>query len=94
MNKTTKPQVLDMKPTSRYADGSPIFSFHTSFPSRGVRAIAQGDKDQEAAFKLGLDYVRKYEQADPYGNMGQCLGVTKQDDGLWHAVVNTYHSNT
>lgn len=76
-----------------YADWSPIYSFHTSFPSSGVHAIKEGDADPKVAYQMGLEYLRDYKSADPYGNMGECLGVTERD-GCYYAVINTYHSNT
>jgi hypothetical protein len=88
------PQLLDLTPTGRYADGSPMYSFHTSFPSRGVRTEGGQWSDAEQAYEAGVRFVREYERRDPFGNMGEVLGVTEVSPEHFAAVVNTYHSNT
>ena len=87
-------KLLDMKPVGHYGAGEPRYAFHTSFPSRGVRAIAQDFDTPKAAYQHGIDTLRKYEAADPYGNMGEVLGVMLHTNGKYRAVINTYHSNT
>lgn len=87
--------MLNMKPTGWYADGSPIYEFHTSFPSRNVRPMPEGHATPEKALAVAKTFVQNYERADPYGNMGEALGVAqKEGDDLYYGVVNTYHSNT
>jgi hypothetical protein len=85
--------ILDMKPIGYYADGSPRYAFHTSFPSWGVRAVGEVFTTPEAAFEAGRQAVGQYERADVFGNMGQVCGVTAVEGG-YRAVINTYHSNT
>lgn len=87
--------LLNMTPTGHYADGSPMYEFHTSFPSRRVRLLPKGSATPAEALAAAKTYVQNYERADPYGNMGEALGVAKKDgDDLYYGVVNTYHSNT
>jgi hypothetical protein len=85
--------ILDITPVGRYADGSPIYRFHTSFPTRAVRAAGDICPTPEEAIEHGREIVQRYERADPYGNMGEVLGVTEVGDG-YRPVINTYHSNT
>jgi hypothetical protein len=87
-------RILDLTPVGRYADGDPRYRFHTSYPGRGVRALPETFDTPEAAHAHGVEVVREYERADPYGNMGEVLGVTLSDEGKYRAVINTYHSNT
>lgn len=89
-------RILDMVPVGHYADGSPRYRFHTSFPSRGVRVVG-GDawEDPAAAQAIGASVVRAWEQRDPMGNMGEVCGVTwASADGGYRAVICLYHSNT
>jgi len=85
--------VLDMTPTGSYGDGSPRYKFHTSFPSRNVRVLAVPFATPEEAWKDGIAAIRAYENRDPYGNMGETLGVTRRG-GMYHAVINLYHSGS
>jgi hypothetical protein len=85
--------ILDMNPVGYYADGSPRYSFTTSFPTRGVRVLKEGWADAHTAYAIGASAVDAWEARDRMGNMGHVLGVTKRDDGF-HAVINLYHSNT
>ncbi len=86
--------LLNMKPIGHYGGGEPRYTFHTSFPSRGVRAIAQDFDTPEAAYQHGIDALHKYEDADPFGNMGEVLGVALGANGKYRGVINTFHSNT
>lgn len=85
--------ILDMKPIARFADGSPVYAFSTSYPTRGVRVLEEGWDDPAVAYALGQSAVHEYTQRDLMGNMGEVLGVAKRDDG-YHAVINLYHSNS
>lgn len=84
---------LDLTPVGRYANGEPYYSFHTSFPSRNVRALDGVYSTPEIAYREAQAVVRRYEMADQYGNMGEVLGVVRDPNG-WRGVINTYHSNT
>jgi len=85
--------LLDMKPTGHYSGGEPIYSFPTSFPSKGVRCLDAANDTPEAALERGKKYIQDYEAQNRYAHMGQCLGVTLKD-GKYYAVINTYYSNT
>ena len=86
-------RVLDLTIKSRYVDGSPWYDFHTSFPSRGVRKLTESHPTKEGAFEQGKEYIRDYQKSSFPGGMGEVLGVTEVE-GRYHAVVNTYYSNT
>ena len=95
MTTETPIQVLDLTPVGRYANGSPVFKgFHTSFPTRNVRAVGDELATPEEAFATARQVVADYEKADTYGNMGEALGVIELPGGKYRGVVNTYHSNT
>lgn len=88
-----------MKPKYRYANGDVAYSFSTSFPSRNVEVLPTVFPTPLAAYEAGREHIRSYERRNPYGNMGEVIGVVhtqrtdKTPDG-YRAVVNTYHSNT
>jgi hypothetical protein len=86
-------RTVTMDLVGRYADGSPKYRFHTSFPSSGVRLTGDAYPTREAAYEAAVAVVRAYEQRDIYGNMGEVIGVTQRQNG-WHGVYNRYHSNT
>lgn len=84
---------VSLVPTDRYADGSPVYGFHTSFPTRGVRALPETHATKLAAQAAGLDHVSRYERDNWPGGMGQFIGVVASG-GRWAPVVNTYYSNS
>jgi hypothetical protein len=86
--------VLDLKPVGRFADGSPIYRFSVGFPTRGVQEVGPAFATPQEAYAHGGVELRKYEAADPMGNMGAVLGVTEVEGGGFRAVIVTYHSNT
>lgn len=85
-------KILDLTPVSRYMDGSPVYSFHTSFPSRGVRKLGAKHPTPDGAFEQGQGYVADFRRSSYPGGMGEVLGVVKSEDGQYHAVINTYYS--
>ncbi len=97
---TARTRPLDMTVVNRYANGSPIYKFSTSFPSRGVRMAGplQGFATPEEAIDYGFQEVKNYQAADVYGNMGEVCGYTEITViGLgqrFRPVINTFHSNT
>ena len=86
-------QILNLTPTGQYADGSPRYSFSTSYPTKGVHMIGQVVSTPELAYSQGKDLLREWLTKNPYSNLGELLGVAASQGGF-QAVVNTYRSNT
>jgi hypothetical protein len=90
-------EILDLKPMGHYADSSPIYRFHTAFPSKGVRECGEYCETPEEAYEQGRKTVALYLRTNWPGGMGEVLGVVRYTvSGLprYRAVINTYYSNS
>jgi hypothetical protein len=85
--------ILDLTPKSKYADGNPIYKFHTPFGSNRVWTLESKFATPEEAYNHGKQYAAEYERRYYPGGMAGVLGVTKVEDG-YKAVYTTYYSNT
>lgn len=85
--------IVSLTPVSTYADGSPIYAFHTSFPSRGVRTIKPVFPTADEAYEAAKVQLKKWEAGDRYSRMGEVIGVVEAEGG-YQAVINTYSSST
>jgi len=80
-------KLLDMKSQGYYYKGGPIYGFHTSYPTNGVRLLDQGYDTYEAAALSGRDYIDKYQARAPWSNMGEFLGVTLKNNKYFAVVI-------
>jgi hypothetical protein len=90
----SKVEIVSLTPIGYYMGGEPRYNFHTSFPSKNVRALGQPRATPEEAFEEGKKFVDEYQKSTFPGGMGTVIGVTKLGDGKFDAVVNTYYSFT
>lgn len=81
-----------MRPIGRYADGSPRYSFQTSFPTNGVRTVGPCSPGMMGAAATGRDAVSEHARANWPCGMGDFLGVARCECGCrgWIAVVSLF----
>lgn len=89
-------KVLNLKPIGQYADGSPQYSFSTSCPTKGIRAVGPCSPGMMGAASARREAVVQFNRIRWPCGMGEFLGVARCGCGCrgWIAVVNLYATRT